>query len=119
MAMRRLSSTVRLGNSRRPSGTSDTPLRLVSYGRALAISAPAKAMLPALQRTVPVIALQRRRLADAVAAQQGNGLALVHDQRQVLQHDAAGIAGADLVHHQQRLGGGMLGAFGGGRRGLA
>ena len=57
MAMRRLSSTVRLGNSRRPSGTSDTPLRLVSYGRPLAISAPAKAMLPALQRTVPVIAL--------------------------------------------------------------
>ena len=56
-------------------------------------------------------------LADAVAAQQGDGFAFVDDEGEVFQDDTARVAGAELVDDQDRFGGGVGRAVGVGRRG--
>ena len=95
------SFTVRPGNTRRPSGTCEMPIRTIASGPSPAIDLPSNRMSPEAGWRAGDRA-QRRRLAGAVGAEQGHHLPFVHAKRNAAQRFDFAVADNEIADFEQR-----------------
>ena len=98
---RMFSRTVRPGKMRRPSGTCEMPARTIAPGFWPRIGLPSKRDAARDVREQAGDGAQRRRLAGAVGAEQGDDLALLHRDVEPVQHLAGIVAGVQAFDREQ------------------
>ena len=96
------SRTVRPGNTRRPSGTWATPSFTIAPGDRPPMRPPGKAQRSGLRRHQAGDHPQRRALAGAVGAQQGDDLAFLDGEAQALESQDVPVGGDHVFELKER-----------------
>ena len=97
----RFSSTDSSAKVPRPSGTCATPSRATDSGPRRPSGLPSKRIWP-LRLTVPEIDAERRRLAGAVRAEDGDDLPLLDGERDPVERAHRAVARLDVAQLEQR-----------------
>ena len=86
----------------RPPGTCTRPAAKLSSGSRPVTSSPSKKIVPRCIGTSPQMALQQRRLAGAVGAEQGDDLALGQLEVDAEEHLHRPVAHVEVAHDEDR-----------------